>query len=120
MKLKLKNIFLLLLLALFSLAPSLKAYAFNEPYTTAKLAVEPTSSSEKDDGAEDSEVFGFIKDNKNVKDFFYDGSALLYGGILLILISIFGIFKTLKPKKKKRKRRAKRSPSNEEIINNRR
>lgn len=97
-----------LLLTIFSFMPIFKVCAFknSDTVTTSNLALE--SSNEKSgstENSEDSEVFGFIKDNKNVKDFFYDGSALLYGGILLILISVFGIYKTLKPKKKRSRRK---------------
>lgn len=95
-----------MLLTFFSFTPIFKTQAFENQYTTNASVAE--SSSDRfnfEESAEDSDVFGFIKDNKNVKDFFYDGSALLYGGILLIIISVFGIFKTLKPKKNKKRRR---------------
>lgn len=120
LKFKIKNAFLLLLLIIFSFAPIFKTCAFKSPYPTTDLAIE-SSSGEKNENAEDSDVFGFIKDKKNsIKDFFYDGSALLYGGILLIIISVFGIFKTLKPKKRKKKRRPRSNSENNREINSRR
>lgn len=115
LKHKLKNIFLFLLIALFSFAPILKISAFKSKNECSKVSL-LSSSNEKNDTettAEDSDVFEFIKDKKNsVKDFFYDGSALLYGGILLIIIAVFGIFRTLKPKKRRKNRGLNKSKTN--------
>lgn len=115
MKHKLKNIFLFLLIALFSFAPILKISALKSKNECSKVSL-LSSSNEKNDTettAEDSDVFEFIKDKKNsVKDFFYDGSALLYGGILLIIIAVFGIFRTLKPKKRRKNRGLNKSKTN--------
>ncbi len=120
LKLKIKNALLFLLLAIFSFAPIFTTYAFKSPYPQTNLTIE-SSSGEKNESEEDADVFEFIKDKKNsLKDFFYDGSALLYGGILLIIISVLGIFKTLKPKKKKKKRRPRNNSENNRVINNRR
>ena len=110
LKIKFKNIFLLLSILIFSFMVTLKTNAFKiyDTVNMSNFALESLSeSSENKEGSEDSDVFGFIKDNKNVKDFFYDGSALLYGGILLISISVFGIYKTLKPKRKRSRYRSK-------------
>ena len=105
-------------IALFSFAPIFKISAFKDENEFSKMSL-LSSSNEKngsENAAEDSDVFEFIKDKKNsIKDFFYDGSALLYGGILLIIISVFGIFKTLKPKKRRKNR-----GSNKPKTNNRR
>lgn len=110
LKIKFKNIFLLLSILIFSFMVTLKTNAFkiSDTVNMSNFALESLSESrENKEGSEDSDVFGFIKDNKNVKDFFYDGSALLYGGILLISISVFGIYKTLKPKRKRSRYRSK-------------
>lgn len=115
LKHKLKNIFLFLLIALFSFAPIFKISAFKDENEFSKMSL-LSSSNEKngsENAAEDSDVFEFIKDKKNsIKDFFYDGSALLYGGILLIIISVFGIFKTLKPKKRRKNRGSNKPKTN--------
>lgn len=113
LKHKIKKIFLLLLITIFSCIPLFTTRAFKNKSAneTSKLAL-LSSSNTKDNSAEaneDSDVFEFIKDKKNsLKDLFYDGSALLYGGILLIVISLFGLFKTLKPKKRRKKRKINR------------
>ena len=62
-----------------------------------------TSASQKSE--EESNNFNFIKSNEKVKDFLYDGSVLLYGGILLITVSCLGIFFTFKPKRKKKQKK---------------
>ena len=51
-----------------------------------------------------NENFNFIKSSKYAHDFIYDGSLLLYGGILLILISVIGLILTLSKKKKRKKK----------------
>ena len=51
--------------------------------------------------------FNFIKSEENIMDFIYDGSILLYGGALLIIISLLGMFFSLKPRKNKHKKRKK-------------
>ena len=56
------------------------------------------------------ENFNFIKSSKYAHDFIYDGSLLLYGGILLICISIIGLILTLSKKKKRKKKVQKRPP----------
>lgn len=63
-----------------------------------------TAASEKNK-EEEFNNFNFIKSDEKVKDFIYDGSVFLYGGILLITISCLGIFFTLKPKKKKKRKK---------------
>lgn len=55
------------------------------------------------------ENFNFIKSSKYAHDFIYDGSLLLYGGILLICISVVGLILTLF-KKKRRKRKVRKKP----------
>ena len=55
------------------------------------------------------ENFNFIKSSKYAHDFIYDGSLLLYGGILLICISVIGLILTLS-KKKKRKKKVQKKP----------
>ncbi len=67
------------------------------------LNIIKTSASQKNE--EESNNFNFIKSNEKVKDFLYDGSVLLYGGILLISVSCLGIFFTFKPKKKKKQKK---------------
>lgn len=57
------------------------------------------------------ENFNFIKSSKYAYDFVYDGSLLLYGGILLICISVFGLAFTLFGKKKRKKKFKKRPPT---------
>ena len=52
---------------------------------------------------EESENFNFIKSEEDVKNFIYDGSILLYGGVILISISISGIVFTLWPSKKNKR-----------------
>lgn len=52
---------------------------------------------------DESENFNFIKSEENVKNFIYDGSILLYGGVFLISVSIAGIVFTLWPSKKKKR-----------------
>lgn len=71
------------------------------------VSVFAADSSQKDE--EESNNFNFIKSNEEVKNFIYDGSVLLYGGILLITISCLGIFFTFKPKSNKRKKHRKKS-----------
>lgn len=56
------------------------------------------------------ENFNFIKSSKYAHDFIYDGSLLLYGGILLICISVIGLILTLSKKKKHKKKAQKRPP----------
>ena len=56
------------------------------------------------------ENFNFIKSSKYAHDFIYDGSLLLYGGILLICISVIGLILTLSKKKKHKKKFQKRPP----------
>lgn len=104
MKSKFKNLFLLLLVAVYLILPVFRPCTCAISFSNIKLAMISSSNenTESDNNSEDSNVFEFIKNQDNVRDFFYDGSALLYGGILLIAISILGIFKTLKPKKNKR------------------
>ncbi|MBP3320403.1 MAG: hypothetical protein J6K87_02005 [Clostridia bacterium] len=49
--------------------------------------------------------FEFIKTDSNhnkLYDFIYDGSILLYGGILLIVLSVLGIIFTLVPPRKRK------------------
>lgn len=54
--------------------------------------------------------FNFIKSSKYAHDFIYDGSLLLYGGILLICISVIGLISTIFKKKKRKKKVQKRPP----------
>lgn len=63
------------------------------------------AATEKDKEEEEFNNFNFIKSEEKVRDFIYDGSVFLYGGILLITISCLGIFFTLKPKKKKKRKK---------------
>lgn len=65
----------------------------------------PGMAASEKDKEEEFNNFNFIKSEEKVRDFIYDGSVFLYGGILLITISCLGIFFTLKPKKKKKKKR---------------
>lgn len=65
----------------------------------------PVMAASEKDKEEEFNNFNFIKSEEKVRDFIYDGSVFLYGGILLITISCLGIFFTLKPKKKKKKKR---------------
>lgn len=51
--------------------------------------------------------FNFIKSGENENNFIYNGNWLLYGGILLIIMSITGMILTFKKPKKYRKRRRK-------------
>lgn len=67
----------------------------------------PVMAASEKDKEEEFNNFNFIKSEEKVRDFIYDGSVFLYGGILLITISCLGIFFTLKPKKKKKKKRKK-------------
>lgn len=67
----------------------------------------PVMAATEKDKEEEFNNFNFIKSEEKVRDFIYDGSVFLYGGILLITISCLGIFFTLKPKKKKKKKRKK-------------
>lgn len=53
---------------------------------------------------DENDNFNFIKSGENVKEFIYDGTLLLYGGIALIIISILGMIFTCVPKKVKAKR----------------
>lgn len=100
------------------MVPFSKSYTFKNPNEPTKLALisskDREEKSDNDENLEDSNVFEFIKGKDNVRDFFYDGSALLYGGIVLIGISILGIFKTLMPKKQKRNFARKRKINNPE------
>lgn len=118
MKPRFKYLILFLFLLVFFMAPFSKSYTFKNPSEQAKLALisskDREEKSDNDENSEDSNVFEFIKGKDNVRDFFYDGSALLYGGIVLIGISILGIFKTLKPKKQKRNFARKRKINNSE------
>ena len=52
---------------------------------------------------EETENFNFIKSEEDTKNFIYDGSILLYGGVILISISVSGIVFTLWPSKKRKK-----------------
>lgn len=58
---------------------------------------------------EKEENFNFIKsEESDVNDFIYDGSVFLYGGILLVSVSVAGIvFTLLPPKRKNNKKRRK-------------
>lgn len=118
MKPRFKYLILFLFLLVFFITPFSKSYTFKNPSEQAKLALvsskDREEKSDNDENSEDSNVFEFIKGKDNVRDFFYDGSALLYGGIVLIGISILGIFKTLKPKKQKRNFARKRKINNPE------
>lgn len=58
----------------------------------------------KDEGDND---FNFIKSNENVRDFLYDGSLLLYGGIALISLSVIGMVITFLPRRRKKRRTRK-------------
>ena len=100
------------------MVPFSKSYTFKNPSEQAKLALisskDREEKSDNDVNSEDSNVFEFIKGKDNVRDFFFFFSALLYGGIVLIGISVLGIFKTLKPKKQKRNFARKRKTNNPE------
>lgn len=65
----------------------------------------PVMAASEKDKEEEFNNFNFIKSEEKVRDFIYDGSVFLYGGILLITISCLGIFFTLKPKKKKKRKK---------------
>ena len=58
---------------------------------------------------EKEENFNFIKsEESDTNDFIYDGSVFLYGGILLVSVSVAGIvFTLLPPKRKNGKKRRK-------------
>lgn len=67
------------------------------------------SEDEASEGEEgDENEFNFIKSGNADDNFFYNGNWLLYGGILLIVISVTGMIITLKPKKRKRRRMNRR------------
>ncbi len=113
MKINFKKIFTSFIIASALAIPilnnNISALKFNlvKPLTSVSAKEE---TADENQNTEDQNAFNFIKSEENVKDFFYDGTILLYGGILLIVISIFGIFKTLKPKKGKVKSRKKQIP----------
>lgn len=73
----------------------------SEPGKGLDIKISPMAKTSETAKEEESNNFNFIKSDEKVKDFIYDGSVFLYGGILLITISCLGIFFTLKPKKKK-------------------
>lgn len=52
--------------------------------------------------AASSENFNFIKSQGNSSDFLYDGSLLLYGGIILVILSVLGTIFTFVPRKNKK------------------
>ena len=56
-----------------------------------------------------NENFNFIKSSQYAHDFIYDGSLLLYGGILLICISVIGLILTFSGKKKRKKKTQRNS-----------
>lgn len=66
----------------------------------------PEEGSEIEDS--DENEFNFIKSNDSDDNFFYNGNWLLYGGILLIAVSITGMIITLKPKKRKNRKTNRR------------
>lgn len=77
--------------------------------TLLPLAAASQAEDESNDAG--SNDFNFIKSNENIKDFLYDGSLLLYGGIGLIAVSVIGIVITFLPRKH-RKKRPNKSDSN--------
>ncbi len=64
-------------------------------------------NSDSDDEGNENE-FNFIKSGNSDDNFLYNGNWLLYGGIILIIVSITGMVITLKPKKSKHKRAHRR------------
>ena len=66
-------------------------------------SVQNSYASSSNKPKEESENFNFIKSEENVKNFIYDGSLLLYGGVFLISVSVAGIVFTLWPSKKKKR-----------------
>ena len=57
---------------------------------------------------EETENFNFIKAEEDSQNFLYDGSILLYGGILLIIASISGMSFTIFLGKKNKDHRNKK------------
>ena len=66
-----------------------------------------TENNEEEEKEDETNNFNFIKSNGNIKDFLYDGSLLLYGGIALIVISCAGIIITFLPRRRKKRRKRK-------------
>ena len=60
----------------------------------------------------ESDNFNFIKSETETNNFIYDGSLLLYGGIVLILVSISGMTFTLASGKKKTASRKEKQSKN--------
>ena len=71
---------------------------------------ENSDTTQREIAANISENFNFIKSDEDSQSFIWDGSIFLYGGIALIVISVFGIIITFIPRKRRKKRRRKRLP----------
>ncbi len=67
-----------------------------------------TSDESFSEETENENEFNFIKSNTTDNNFFYNGNWLLYGGIILIILSIIGMVITLKPKKRNKKNKRNR------------
>lgn len=87
----------ILLIAATAFAPLM----FENRGNTSGMAFTVYAENEK---GEDN--FNFIKSKEDIKDFLYDGTWLLYGGIALIAVSVMGIVLTFIPKKRKKRRRS--------------
>ncbi len=91
----------------------LNSYTFSgleekNPKALLPLAATDQADQTEAEDEEENNNFNFIKSNEEAVDFLYDGSLLLYGGIVLIAISCAGIIITFIPRRrKKRKRRRK-------------
>lgn len=70
-------------------------------------ANENTQSTTNEISNDEGDEFNFIKSNSYNGNFLYSDGWLLYGGIVLIIVSITGILMILKPKKRNAQNRKK-------------
>ncbi len=104
MKTKLKHLFIYILAVLTLYFGS--TICFCAPLEDAS---EQPNTTQSEIAANISENFNFIKSNEESQNFIWNGTIFLYGGIALIIISVFGIIITFIPRKRRKKRRKKRT-----------